>query len=173
MKGIVKAHGGVVTVESAPGIGSTFRSYFPLIAKPLPKRPAAERSTPKTQQGGTVLVVEDDKIVLEITSTLLSGLGYSVLTAMDGLEAIDVFQQHKNDIRFVVSDFAMPQLNGLEALQRLRKISPDIKMILVSGYSEEQIMNDTYTERPQSFLKKPYSSQALKQAIASTLKETA
>jgi len=172
VKGIVKAHGGVVTVESSQGTGSTFRSYFPLSQKPLTPHPAGVKGTPEKRREGTVLVVDDDKIVLEITSTLLSSLGYSVLTAMDGIEAIEIFTQHEKEIRFVLSDFAMPRLNGLEALQKLRKISPDLKMILVSGYSEEQVMKGNFRERPQFFLKKPYSSQALKEAIARALDES-
>ncbi|SHO53194.1 PAS domain S-box protein [Desulfopila aestuarii] len=173
VKGIVKAHGGVVTVESSPGLGSTFRCYFPLSQKCLPSHPEAVPSIPERRQEGTVLVIEDDKVVLEITSTLLSNLGYTILTATDGIEAIEIFQQHKNKIQFVISDFAMPRLNGLEALQKLREISPDIKVILVSGYSEDHVMSGNFRERPQFFLKKPYSSQALKEAIAFALEESA
>ncbi|SHO52751.1 PAS domain S-box-containing protein [Desulfopila aestuarii DSM 18488] len=165
VKGIVKAHGGVVTVESSQSTGSTFRSYFPLSQKRLSPLPVVVKSTPEKRREGTVLVVDDDKIVLEITSTLLSSLGYSVLTAMDGIEAIKIFTQHKKEIQFVLSDFAMPRMNGLEALQKLRKISPDLKMILVSGYSEQEVMNGNFREQPHFFLKKPYSKQALKETI--------
>ena len=118
---------------------------------------------------GTVLLVDDDKIVLDITSTALSMLGFKVLTAMDGIEAVEVFQQHRDEIRLVLSDFAMPRMNGLEILTALRQIAPDIPVILASGYSEEQVMDGHHPERPQAFLGKPYGFQKLKDAIRHSL----
>lgn len=113
----------------------------------------------------TVLLVDDDTIVLEIASVMLTSLGYSVLTAKDGHEAIEVFQRHKSEIIFVLSDFAMPQLNGMKTLQELRKIVPGIPMILASGYSEENVMRGSFKEQPSCFLKKPFNLQALKDTI--------
>lgn len=167
--GLVQAHNGIVTVESSPGSGSAFRAYFPLSGEHPPCQTDTVAKTPEIQGEGMVLVVDDDKIVLEITSTLLSNLGYRVLKAMDGVEAVEVFQRHKDEIRFVLSDFAMPRMNGLETIHALRKIVPDIPVILVSGYSEKLVMNDTHPDRPQIFLEKPYSFEALKDAIAKSV----
>lgn len=164
VKGLVKAHGGVVTVESSPGLGSTFRSYFPLSTKHISHRHDSIQMTTDIHREGTVLVVDDDAIILEITNALLSHMGYFVLTAVNGIEALDVFRKHKDQIRLVLSDFFMPHLNGLETFHELRKIAPDIPLILVSGYSEEHMKSGT-PQQPYFFLKKPYSSQALKDAI--------
>ena len=116
-------------------------------------------------------MVEDDEIVLDITSMALSMLGFKVLTARDGVEAVEVFRQHQEEIRLVLTDFAMPRMNGLETLNALRRIAPGIPVILASGYSEEQIMEITHPERPHAFLGKPYGFQKLKDAIRHSMAE--
>ena len=118
---------------------------------------------------GTALLVDVDSIVVMITSAMLSMLGFKVLSAMDGVEAVQVFRQHKDEIRFVLSDFAMPRMNGQEVLIALRRIAPSIPVILASGYSEEQVMNGSQHECPQAFLAKPYGLQELKEAIRHSL----
>jgi len=100
---------------------------------------------------------------------MLSMMGYEVLSAKCGMDAVELLQQHKNLIRFVLTDFAMPRMNGLETLTALRQIVPGIPVILASGYSEEQVMDGNHLERPQAFLGKPYCLQDLKDAICRTL----
>jgi CheY-like chemotaxis protein len=135
----------------------------------VPFQPDKAAKIPEIQGFGTVLLVDDDEIVLDITRMMLTLLGFEVLSASDGIEAVEIFQQHKDVIRFVLTDFAMPHLNGLETLTALRQIAPGIPVILASGYSEEQVMDGTHSERPQAFLAKPYALQALKDAIYHTL----
>ncbi len=166
VKGLVKAHGGAITVKSAPGSGSTFRAYFPLSKEHALPRLSSIKSIPEMRWEGTVLVAEDDMIVLEITSILMERMGFTVLTAVDGLDAIEVFRRHKDDIRFVLSDFAMPKMNGLETFHEMRKIDPDTVMILTSGHTKEHVMENNPPDRPQFFLKKPYNRQELKDVIA-------
>jgi len=167
--GLVQAHSGVVTVESAAGQGSVFRVFFPMSAVEVPSQPDKAVKTPEIKEFGTVLLVDDDAIVLDITRMMLISLGYEVISASGGREAVEIFQQHKDVIRFVLTDFAMPHLNGLETLTALRQIAPGLPVILASGYSEEQVMDGTHSERPQAFLAKPYAFQALKDAIYHTL----
>ncbi|MCP4340542.1 MAG: PAS domain S-box protein [Desulfobulbaceae bacterium] len=167
--GLVQAHSGVVTVESAPGQGSVFRVFFPMAAVEVPFQPDKAVKTQEIKGFGTVLLVDDDEIVLDITRMMLTALGFEVLSASGGIEAVEIFQQHKDVIRFVLTDFAMPHLNGLETLTALRQIAPGIPVILASGYSEEQVIDGTHSERPQAFLAKPYAFQALKDAIYHTL----
>ena len=167
--GLVQAHSGVVTVESAPGQGSVFRVFFPISASEVPFQPDEAANIQEINGFGTVLLVDDDETVLDTTHVMLTMLGFEVLDARDGIEAVEMFQKHKSQIRFVLTDFAMPRMNGLETLTALRQIAPDIPVILASGYSEEQIMDDTQPERPQAFLEKPYGLQALKDAIYHTL----
>ena len=169
VQGLAQAHSGVVTVESAPGQGSVFRVFFPMSAAEVSFQPDKAAKTLEIQGFGMVLLVDDDETVLEITRMMLTMLGFEVLSASGGIEAVEIFQQHKNVIRFVLTDFAMPHMNGLETLTALRQIAPGIPVILASGYSEDQVMDDTHPERPQAFLAKPYGLQALKDAIYLTL----
>jgi len=169
--GIVRAHGGAVTVESERGRGSVFRVFFPMSAEKVSHKPEREIKARNIKDTDTVLVVDDDEIVLEITRVLFSKLGFSVLSARDGIEAVEVFRQHKAEIRLVVSDVSMPRMNGWETLITLRDIDPDISVILVSGFSEEQVMEGIHLERPQAFLAKPYGLPALKDAIHSIFLE--
>ena len=167
--GLVQAHGGAVTVQSTPGKGSVFRVFFPISTVEVCFQPDEAVNTPQIQMFGTVLLVDDDELVLDISRIMLTTLGFNVLCASGGREAVEIFQQHKNIIRFVLTDFAMPHLNGLETLAALRQIDPGLPAILASGYSEDQVMDDTHPERPQVFLAKPYALQALKEAVYLTL----
>lgn len=168
--GLVQANNGVVTVSSDPGRGSVFRVYFPLSGEAAIGLPvAAGADLPEIEWTGTALLVDDDKIVLTITGAMLSMLGFKVLTALDGIEAVEVFRRHRREIRFVLSDFSMPRMNGLETLAALRRIDPDVPVILASGYSEEQVMEGTLHECPQFFLGKPYGIEELQEAIRQSL----
>jgi CheY-like chemotaxis protein len=102
---------------------------------------------------------------------MLSLLGFEVLSARDGIEAMEMFQQRKDQIQFVLTDFAMPRMNGLETLTALRQIAPSLPVILASGLSEEQVMEGIHHERPQAFLAKPYRFDVLRDTIHWALKE--
>jgi CheY-like chemotaxis protein len=169
--GLVQAHRGVITVESVAGKGSVFRVFFPLSAAEVHLELDKAARAPEMQWSGTVLLVDDDQSILELTRVMLSLLGFEVLSAGDGIEAVEIFRQHKDEIRFVLTDFGMPHMNGLETVTALRQIDPDIPVILASGYSKEHVMDGSHPERLQAFLGKPYSLQALRDAICSTLEE--
>jgi CheY-like chemotaxis protein len=134
--------------------------------------PDLRSMTLQRREASKVLLVDDDEIVLELTSVMLSMLGFTVLRAIDGIEAVAIFRQHRDDIRFVLSDVAMPRMNGWETLLALRQIMPGVPVILSSGYSEEQVMEGTHPERPQAFLGKPYGFQTLRDIIRRTLRDT-
>ncbi len=171
--GLVQAHKGVVTAESTPGRGSTFHIYLPLSTEKIVHQETEMEQTSPEDESGTVLVVDDDRTVLEITAAMLSQMGFSVIKAMDGVEAVEKFRQHHDSIRFVLSDVAMPRMNGWETLVTLRQISPDIPVILASGYSEEKVMKGATRERPQAFLEKPFGIETLRKTIYRTLREAA
>jgi len=166
--GLVQAYGGVVTVLSSLGKGSVFRVFFPLSAEPVPRQPDEADRTMEFQ-AGTVLVVDDDAKVIDIADMMLAKLGFTVLCAGDGIEALELFQKHRQEILLVLCDVSMPRMDGWETLSALRKIAPAMPVILASGYSEEQVMEGAHSERPQAFLGKPYDFATLKNAIGRAL----
>jgi signal transduction histidine kinase/CheY-like chemotaxis protein len=167
--GIVRAHGGAVTVESGPGLGSTFRVFLPLSADGAIRQADQTAETPETDWDGTVLLVEDEEMVRKVCEAALMSLGFTVLLAKDGVEAVEVFRQHKNQVRCVLCDLTMPHMNGWDTLTALRKLAPGIPVILASGYDEAQVMTGDHPELPQAFLSKPYQLQGLRDAIALAL----
>jgi two-component system cell cycle sensor histidine kinase/response regulator CckA len=167
--GIVRAHGGAVTVESEPGIGSAFRVFFPVSVEEVPRQMDFEAQAPEMEGGGTVLLVEDEEMVRDMAAAMLKSLGFTVLEAKDGVEAVEVYRQHRDEIRCVLCDLTMRRMNGGETLAALRKLAPDIPVILVSGYDKVQVMAGGHPEWPQVFLGKPYRIKELSDAISQAL----
>jgi PAS domain S-box-containing protein len=170
--GIVMAHEGACAVETSPGQGTTCRVFLPVIAeRPVQLRKAEPVEARAVEGRSLVLVVDDEPMLRNSTRSILRLLGYEVLEAADGAEAVEVFRQHHDRIRCVLCDLTMPRLDGWATLKALRSIRPDVAVILTSGYDEAQVMAGEQPERPQAFLQKPYASADLKAALAAALKE--
>jgi signal transduction histidine kinase/ActR/RegA family two-component response regulator len=167
--GIVRTHQGLITVESKSGKGSIFRIFLPVSAEAVPKNPVSVVQTSKIAGEGTVLVVDDESSIRNAMSKAFKHLGFTVLAAVDGIEAVEVFRQHHTEIRLVLCDLTMPRMNGWETLAALRKISPGIPVILMSGYNEAQAMAGQHSELPQAFLGKPFTFEDLRDTVARVL----
>ncbi|MFZ2448625.1 MAG: PAS domain S-box protein [Syntrophobacteraceae bacterium] len=164
--GLVRAYGGSISVESRHDHGTTFQVFFPL---PRPNDlPSSQEDAPvaKVADGrGLVLVVDDEPMIRSMAQCMLHRLGWEVLTARDGFEAVEIFGERKSEFRLVLLDLGMPLMDGWETLSTLRTLRPDIPVVLVSGYDEAQVMTGRHPEVPQAFLQKPYQIADLKAAL--------
>lgn len=119
----------------------------------------------KIKDNGTVLVVEDEAAMRKMAGIMLAHMGYTVLAAKDGIDAVEVLRQHKGEIRCVLCDLTMPGMDGWETMAALRKFSPSVPVVLTSGYEREQVMAGCRTESPHAFLSKPFQLKDLGDAI--------
>ena len=173
--GIVRRHRGTLKVTSAQGKGTTFQIYFPVSPRDLisPATPGVSPSTPQPLLSGTVLLADDESSIRDISAQLLELLGLQVMTAADGEEALHLFRTcrqmistPKSRIKCVILDLTMPRLDGIEALIELRRIDPDIPVLLASGYAEADISERLKDVRPSGFIQKPYALETLKNMLA-------
>ncbi len=120
----------------------------------------------------TVLLVDDEPVFCEVMEALLKSLGFTVFVALDGNEAVTLFQEHHRSIDCLLTDLSLPDMNGWEALAAIRKIRPDLPAILTSGYDEVRAMNGDHKDLPQAFLQKPYTREDIKNVLNRLLSDT-
>jgi len=161
--GIIKSHGGFVNVTSQVGKGTQFRVFLPAVAA-TQTPPADELELPEGH-GELILVVDDEAPIREITKTSLETYNYKVSTASDGIEAVAVYAQQKNDISIVLVDMMMPSMDGATTIRTLQKINPQIKIIAVSGLAPNDKVAEAASVGLKAFLSKPYTTQELLQTI--------
>ncbi len=154
--GIVSQHGGFINVYSEVGRGTSFKIYLPL-AERAKVETKKEAEVKKIYGSETILIAEDDRMIREISVNLLNMLGYKVVEAADGLEAVKKFKESKDKIRLLILDGVMPRLDGKDVFKEIQKISPDIKAIFMSGYTEDIFStaelppNTVYIQKPVKF----------------------
>ncbi|TLS74564.1 PAS domain S-box protein [Mariprofundus erugo] len=168
--GAVKTHGGfvdVLTSQAAPS-GTTMRIFLPLSQIPVKAPDSVDTSVCKGN-GETILLVDDDERVLTVACELLESLRYQVVTASDGIQAIEQFQAHRSEIVLLISDVVMPKLGGRELVRELRQLNPDLKVILVTGYDKSAALVSGYSGSSDIIISKPYSASRLSQVIRDVL----
>jgi PAS domain S-box-containing protein len=168
--GIVKQSGGYIWVYSEPGKGTAFKIYFPRAgqAEPVPaEQPAAAESAEQPRE--TILLVEDEGNLRRLTRHFLENQGYTVLEAADGAAAVQIAVAHQGTIHLLLTDVIMPGMNGRELAQRVSEIRPNIKILYMSGYTENAIGHNGTLEAGVSLLQKPFNLQALKAKVREVL----
>ena len=165
--GIIKGHGGFIDVESQPGQGATFSIYLPASSKKISKPHRGHEGIVRGQ--GTVLLIDDEDMVLEIGRALLETMGYQVVTAKDGEEAIKLYEHEGSGIDLVLLDVVMPGLGGGEVFDRLKSMNPDMKCLLLSGYSIDGEATEIIQRGCDGFIQKPFKLRDLSKSIREIL----
>jgi CheY-like chemotaxis protein len=165
--GIVTNHGGMITVTSKKGEGTAFSLYFPASQK----RVRRDHKTSEIIVGGdeTVLLVDDENMILKIGKRILTSLGYTVLTAQGGREAVKLYQQKNNAIDIVVLDMIMPDQGGGEAYDHIKNTNPNAKVLLSSGYSLDGQASTILQRGCNGFIQKPFNIKQLSQKLREVL----
>jgi PAS domain S-box-containing protein len=167
--GIVRGHKGALRVYSTPGQGSTFKVLFPAAAGTRPSAPVREAGLFRGTE--TVLVVDDEDIVRQAARNALERYGYTVRTAQDGAEAVEIFSRDAGRIGLVLLDLTMPFMAGEEALAKLRAVSPDVRVLLSSGFNEVEAVRRFIGKGLAGFIQKPYSAVDLARRVRQALDE--
>ena len=167
--GIVKNHEGYIDVESEEGVGTTFKVYFPATDE-IDDRDDEDRSLREIPKGTeSILLVDDERMIIEVGQELLEAMGYGVLTALDGKEAVETYRSNHESIDLVILDMIMPGMNGGDVYDRVKAINPDIKVLLSSGYSEQGQAEEILARGCDGFIQKPFHINELSQSIRKVL----
>jgi PAS domain S-box-containing protein len=167
--GIVRGHKGTIKVYSVPGKGTSFKILLPASDKPA-EPISSEVPVTLWHGSGNVLLVDDEESVRSIGAEMLGELGYTVITANDGQEALDIFRQTP-DIAFVILDLTMPHLDGEQCFRELRRLKPDVKVIMSSGFNEQEVTQKFAGKGLAGFIQKPYRFAVLSEAITSIFRD--
>jgi CheY-like chemotaxis protein len=165
--GIVRAHKGTVKVSSEPGKGSTFKILFPAPEEAGRRARGKVRSAmPEWRGTGTILLVDDEESLTALGAQMLELLGFTVLTAEDGRQAVDLYRDRGKEIDLVLMDLTMPHMDGTEAFGELLRLNPEVRVILASGYTKEDVASRFAGKKPAGIVQKPYTLDRLREALA-------
>jgi CheY-like chemotaxis protein len=159
--GIVKQSGGDVWVYSEPGRGTTFKVYLPRAADNLAKEQRPESVRPMPMGAGIVLIVEDEESVRKLASIVLRQNGYTVLTATNGEEALEVCRRQGGRIDLLISDIVMPGMDAFDLRERIRALYPHLLVLFMSGYTEHAVLHGNAFETVEAFISKPFTAEQL------------
>ncbi|MDJ0783448.1 MAG: PAS domain S-box protein [Desulfosarcinaceae bacterium] len=165
--GIVKNHGGAITVASTPGAGTTFKLYFPAVQKAVSSAKPIHRSLAIGRE--TILLVDDEKMIQEVGRSLLERLGYRVLVASSGMEAINTVAEQGDRIALVILDLIMPEMDGSHTFDRIKEVNPDIRVLLSSGYALNGRAEAVMEKGCSGFIQKPFDLNTLSERVRTIL----
>jgi len=168
--GIVKQNNGFINVYSEPGQGTTFKIYLPVHEGEACAIGAATPEETLASPGETILVVEDEVAILNLSKAMLERLGYTVLIASSPGEAVRLAEEHASEIHLLITDVVMPEMNGRELADRIHARYPDIKALFMSGYTANVIAHRGILDQGVQFIHKPFSKQDLGLKVREALK---
>ncbi len=165
--GIIKGHKGGLRIKSEVGKGALFEIVFPLIA-PSKTSPVLENEklSAVNGEGKTILVIDDETSVIELLEDVLLEVNFKVISALDPLKGIEIYQKNHQNISLVILDYSMPYMDGKATFEELIKINKDVKVLLCSGYAEEETLSVFGLDRPTGYFQKPYNTEDLVQRVA-------
>jgi two-component system cell cycle sensor histidine kinase/response regulator CckA len=166
--GIIKAHDGYIDVESRKRHGTTFKIYLPVSNRKVTGK--AELAQEPVKGSETVLLVDDEETVIDVGRQMLERMGYTVLAARSGKDAIELYRAHKDAIHIVILDLIMPEMSGGETYDEIKKINPRVKVLLSSGYSKDSRATEILARGCNGFIQKPYTMKGLSLRIREILK---
>ena len=169
--GIVQSHGGSIVVESKIGKGTSFHIFLPFRPDLISSQTHELQPRGKTPVPGkgTILLVDDHEIVRSVGSTMLSRLGYYVVTANDGEDALKYYKKNHSKIDLVLIDLVMPKLNGPSCYKELRKIDPNVRSILTTGYGMNSSVQSALDSGMLGYIRKPYRLDQLSELVSRTI----
>ncbi|HQU86818.1 MAG TPA: response regulator, partial [Pyrinomonadaceae bacterium] len=159
--GIVKQSNGEITVESELGKGTTFKLYFPCVDKEQNPENKDKTEVHGATGNETILVIEDEQMVRELTRQILEAEGYNVISAENGKAALDIVEKLKGEIELVVTDVIMPEMSGIEFSRKVKEIYPELPILFTSGYSDDHSFFEELRDVKAMFLSKPFVSATL------------
>jgi CheY-like chemotaxis protein len=167
--GIVKQSGGNIWVYSEPGKGTTFKIYLPRVDE-APEELKEKAITGELLRGSeTILVVEDEEDVRKLAVRILERQGYKVLEASEGLGAFLIVEEYEDSIHLLVTDVVMPKISGRELVDRMAEVRPEIKVLYMSGYTDNAITHHGILEKGMNYLQKPFTMEGLARKVREVL----
>jgi len=167
--GIIKNHGGIINVNSKKGEGTTFNFHLPIVEAQVVKSQIDDTEEEILYGTETILIVDDEDMVITVSREMLNNMGYDVFIARGGKEALEIFKKDKNKIALVILDMIMPDLGGSQVYDVLKEIKPDIKVLLSSGYSIDGQASKIMSRDCDGFIQKPFNMIQLSKRIRNIL----
>ena len=162
--GTVRAHNGSISIDSTPGKGTSVSVWLPLSDAPAGDS-EAHKALSDAPMEGTILLVDDEDVVRTVLSKLVRSLGFQVIEASDGVQAVELFSEHKDSVRLVLMDMTMPRMSGMDAFMKMQEIDPEARVIIVSGHSAESTSSEMMKLGVRKVLQKPVRLSILSDAI--------